>query len=180
MTEPTEQKKGRGGKRAGAGRPRKPKVAPSGLSDLDVQAALAQPAPDDIEAVAALYARGALDALIAIVIAGKSEPARIAAATEVLDRAYGKPAVDIGGEPQLPFMSAPATASVSAEIRAEARRHARLAIDALRRIADSGVSETSRASASRALLARGLGTVGTAKPPDEFGNRPITKRDEQT
>jgi hypothetical protein len=79
----------------------------------------------------------------------------------------------------LPFMMAPVQAvSTTAEIRTEARKYANLAIEVLRKIAADGSSETAIAAASKALLDRGLGTVGKARLPDEQRDRPLGKKEE--
>ena len=49
-----------------------------------------------------------------------------------------------------------------AEIRAEARRHARLAIAVLAGIASCGVTEAARVSAARALLDRATGSAASS------------------
>jgi hypothetical protein len=173
-------KSNRGGKRPGAGRKPKGWVKPSALSELNKIAALATEPPEEIDGVAQHHAKDAIEALVKLLFYGASEAAKITAAKEILDRGYGKPAVEIGGDAaMLPFMHAPAaTATLTAEIRAEARKYANLAIEALRRIATNGASETAVASASKALLERGLGTVGKARMPDEQRERPLGKKEE--
>lgn len=181
MTE-TEKKSGRGGKRQGAGRKPKGYVKPSALSDLNLTKALAAAPPEEIDGLAQGHARDVLTALVDILIHGKSEAAKISAAKEILDRGYGKPSVDIGGDAaMLPFMLAPQSAAaptIHVEIRAEARKFALLAIEALRKISSGGSSETAIASASKALLDRGLGTVGKARMPEEQRDRPLGKKEE--
>lgn len=175
-------KSGRGGKRPGAGRKPKGWTKPSALSELNKVSALASPPPDEIDGVAQLYARSAVEALVKLLFYGSSEAAKITAAKEILDRGYGKPAVEIGGDAAmlpLPFMVAPTTStSLTADIRAEARKYANLAIEVLRKIAQDGASETAIAGASKALLDRGLGTVGKARMPDEQRDRPLGKKEE--
>jgi hypothetical protein len=75
---------GRGGRRAGAGRPK-------GRKDAKTL---------EIEAAAKKHAGDALAALAFIAKHGESERARVAAATALLDRGYGKPrqAVEHSGE----------------------------------------------------------------------------------
>jgi hypothetical protein len=68
--------------------------------------------------------------------------------------------------------------STTAEIRTEARRYANLAIEVLRKIASDGHSESAVATASKALLDRGLGTVGKARMPEEQRDRPLGKKEE--
>jgi hypothetical protein len=66
---------GRGGKRLGAGRPKGRKSAKT----------------LEIEAAAKAFSGDALRALVAIARKGISESARVAAATALLDRGYGRP-----------------------------------------------------------------------------------------
>jgi hypothetical protein len=169
------QPKARGGARPGAGRKKKPRA-------LNAVAAMAAPAPDEIDGVAQSHARLAIEGLVKLLLHGGSEASKISAAKEILDRGYGKPAVEIGGDAaMLPFMAAPIASqalSVSAEIRTEARKYANLAIEVLRGIASDGHSESAIASACKALLERGLGTVGKARMPDEIRDRPLGKKEE--
>lgn len=176
-------KSGRGGKRPGAGRKPKGYVKPSALSELTKVSALATKPPEEIDGIAQRHARLAIESLVKLLFYGASEAAKITAAKEILDRGYGKPAVEIGGDAaMLPFMMAPSDAAdapaLSAEIRAEARKYAVLAVEALRKIAADGSSETAIAAASKALLDRGLGTVGKARMPDEQRERPLGKKEE--
>lgn len=143
--------------------------------------ALAAPPPEEIDGVAQQHARTAIGSLVALLMHGRSEAAKITAAKEILDRGYGKPAVEIGGDAaMLPFMMLPAVQSTSltADIRTEARKYANLAIEVLRKIASDGTSEASVANASKALLDRGLGTVGKARMPEEQRERPLGKKEE--
>ena len=80
----------------------------------------------------------------------------------------------------LPFMMAPAPAkpSVQGETRDEAKKFATLAIEVLRTIAAQGQSAMARVGASKAILDRGLGTVGKARMPDEQRDRPLGKKEE--
>lgn len=174
----------RGGKRPGAGRKPKGYVKPSVISDLNRVKALASEPPIEIDSIAQRHAKGAIEALVSLLFHGKSEAAKITAAKEILDRGYGKPAVEIGGDaaPTLPFMMQPVSVpsvSLTAEVRAEARRYANLAIEVLRKIAADGDSETAIASASRALLDRGLGTVGKARMPEEQTSERLLGKKEQ-
>jgi hypothetical protein len=77
----------------------------------------------------------------------------------------------------LPFMMAPAGRRRCRRDPAEARKYANLAIEVLRKIARTGRARR-RASASKALLDRGLGTVGKARMPDEQRERPLGKKEE--
>lgn len=175
-------KSNRGGRRPGAGRKPRGYVKPSAISELNRVQALATPPPDEIDGIAQSHARDAIQSLVKLLFYGVSEAAKITAAKEILDRGYGKPAVEIGGDAaMLPFMLPPpsATVSLTGVIRAEARLYATLAIEVLRKIAADGASETAIAAASRALLDRGLGTVGKARMPDEQRERPLGKKEEQ-
>src|SRR5712664_3121086 len=131
LPEALKPKSGRGGKRPGAGRKPKNFVKPSALSELNKISALASEPPDEIDGVAQRHARDAIEALVKLLFYGASEAAKITAAKEILDRGYGKPAVEIGGDAaMLPFMMAPSIqpVSLSADIRTEARKYANLAI----------------------------------------------------
>lgn len=174
------KKSGRGGKRAGAGRKPKGHVAPTKLGGIDLAAALAAPAPDDIAELAQAKAWDSLSAFVKQLMFGESEAAKVSAANAILDRGYGKPAVDAGGDMMLPFMEKPAVVDFSGQLRAEARRYATLAIEALHKIATSGSSESARISAGKSLLDRGLGTVATAKIPTDLKDaaRPVGKKEE--
>jgi hypothetical protein len=181
MTDPVK-KSGHGGARPGSGPKPKGYVPPSSLSPLNRAAALETPPPEEIDGLAQGHARHVLTALVKVLSHGKSEVAKISAAKEILDRGYGKPTVEIGGDAaMLPFMMAPqpaAAPTVHAEIRAEARKYAHLAIEVLRKIALDGASESAIASAAKALLDRGLGTVGKARMPEEQRDRPLGKKEE--
>jgi hypothetical protein len=170
----------RGGARKGAGRKKKGHAAPSAVAGLNLISALASAPPDEIDGVAQRHAKMAIEALVKQLIHGASEAAKVAAAKAILDRGYGKPAVEIGGDAaMLPFMEAPSVqVTLSAEIRAEARKYANLAIEALKKIADDGQSEAAKVSAATAILERGLGTVGKARMPDEIRDRPLGKKEE--
>jgi hypothetical protein len=185
--QPPEKKSNRGGKRPGAGRKPKGHVAQTSLSDLHRARALSEPPPDEIDGVAQRHAHQVIEALVLILSHGKSEAAKIAAAKEILDRGYGKPTVEIGGDAaMLPFMRAPSredaeaahAQTIEAQIRAEARKFARIAIAVLHKIVSDGASESAIASASKALLDRGLGTVGKARMPEEQRERPLGKKEE--
>lgn len=164
----------RGGARPGAGRKPKPKTEPTSIAEIDLRALLDEPAPDEIDAKAQQELGANINALVRIVVHGASETARITCCKEILDRGYGKPAVEIGGDaasPMLPLMMAPSVApspgiGVTAAFRAEARKYANLAIEVLRRIRDYGKSETARAAAAKALNERGLGMVAPARVPE--------------
>jgi hypothetical protein len=172
----------RGGARPGAGRKKKGLSAPTSLSELELKALLAEPSPDEIDGLAQRHSSLAIETLSRLLIYGSSESAKITAAKEILDRGYGKPAVEIGGDAavmMLPFMAPPSLAvSTSADVRAQARKYAAVAVAVLRKIAQDGQSETARAGASKALLDRGLGTVGKARMPDEQRERPLGKKEE--
>ena len=178
-------KSGRGGKRPGAGRKKKLYQAPSAITPEDAAAALATPGPAEIDAYVQDDATDTIRGFAHQLLYAASESAKIAAANAILDRGYGKPAVEIGGDAamQLSFMVPLAGASerpvvTTAEVRAEARRYAVLAVEVLRRIRDKGESDQARVSAGRALLDRGLGTVGKARLPDDLRERPLGKKEE--
>lgn len=172
-----------------AGRKKRVETEPTSLTALDVAACTSEPAPDEIDGVAQRHAHTALAGLLRIALYGSSESARIACCNEILDRGYGKPAVEIGGDaasPMLPLMLAPdaaanaaATAGLTAQIRTEARKHALLVIEVLSRIATAGKSETARAAANKSLLVRGLGTVASARMPEEMSKQPVGKKEER-
>ena len=76
-------------------------------------------------------------------------------------------------------MAAPAlAASISSEVRTEARKYANLAIEVLRKIADAGVSESARVTAAKSMLDRGLGTVAAARMPEEKRDQPLGKKEQ--
>jgi len=171
-------KSGRGGKRPGAGRKRKEHVSPSGMASIDVAAALAEPPPDEIESVAQRHARQVVATLVTQLQHGKSDPARIKAAGILLDRGYGKPSVEPGGDMVLPlFPTAPAR-DLSTEIRDTARKHAHLAVAVLARIATGSESESARVSAAQVLLDRGLGMSAAAKLPEGQFQKELGKKDQ--
>ena len=145
-----------GGARPGAGRRRRAR-------DVIPTPAVEPPPPESVDVVASEHAIAALAALVTQLKSGENEPAKIAAARMILDRGYGKPAVDVGAAAMLPFHAAPSSVSASSNVRFEARKYAWLAIEVLRTIAAAGASESARVAAARSLLDRGLGTVGTAK-----------------
>jgi hypothetical protein len=175
------KKSNRGGRRPGAGRKPKGHVPVTRLAGIDLAAALASPAPDDIAELAQTKAWDSLAAFVKQLMHGESEAAKVTAANAILDRGYGKPAVDTGGDLMLPFAEKPATViDTAAQLRLEARRYARLAVEVLHKVATAGVSETARISASTSLLDRGLGTVATAKVPTDLreAQRPTGKKEE--
>lgn len=170
----------RGGARAGAGRPKKGQQRLRTLNPIDVRAAIESLPPAEIDAVAQRNARRNIDNLVKLLLYGESEAAQIAAAKGILDRGWGKPAVEIGGDAaMLPFMMAPENQmTVSSEVRTEARKYGNLALMVLQRIADDGRSESARAAANLAMLDRSIGTVGKARMPDEQRERPLGKKEE--
>lgn len=178
---PTEAPKSRrGGKRPGAGRKKKGLASPTAIAGLDLDSALKSPPPDEIESVAKRQAGSSIEALVKLLKFGASESAKISSANEVLDRGYGKPTVEAGGDAMLPFFGqAPAVQpTIGSEIRDEARKYAHLAIEVLKRIRDNGQSENARASAAKSLLNRGLGTVAPARMLDELFDKPAGKKEE--
>lgn len=167
-----------GGARRGAGRKKKGAVSPSAVADLDLRAALAASAPGEVEPVAAQHAQAAVEALYKELIAGLSEAARVAAANEILDRGWGKPTVESGGDLVLPFFGTAPARPLPSEIRSQCRRLTELAIQALVKIAANGQSESARVSAARSLLNRGLGAVAPARVPEDAGLRELGKKAE--
>src|SRR4051812_35771853 len=86
-----------GGRRRGDGRKPVEYRSPTALSALDRQALLADSPPALIESAAQRHARTSIAALVKRLEFGASDAARVAAANSILDRGYGKPAVDAGG-----------------------------------------------------------------------------------
>lgn len=86
-------RKGRGGKRNGAGRKR----GSINGSRADKRS-IALKAKDDIMEMAREYAPIALKALTDIAEAGESESARVSASSVLLDRAYGKAIQPVAGQ----------------------------------------------------------------------------------
>lgn len=169
----------RGGKRPGAGRKAKGHKSSSALPEIDLEAALAAPAPDDIESTAQAYARGAIASLVKQLCHGKSETAKVNAANAILDRGYGKPSVEVGGLAQLSlFGGIRPAAVVGDEIRVEARKYANLAIEVLGSISTRGETEGARVSAAKSLLDRGVGTVQTARVPEGLVPKTLGKKEE--
>lgn len=173
-------KSGRGGKRANAGRKPKPKGGPSALPEIEVEAALAAPVPDEIESVASVRAKGAIAALVRVIQFGKNEQAKVNACNKILDRGYGKPSIDAGGFGQLSMFPIGVNINVALanEIRDYARGFAMLAIETLEAIAARGQVEGARVSAANSLIDRGIGTVATAKVPEGAAPKPLGKKEE--
>ncbi len=169
----------RGGKRPGAGRKARGHKSSSALPEIDLEAALAAPAPDDIESTAQAYSRGAIASLVKQLCHGKSETAKVNAANAILDRGYGKPSVEVGGLSQLSlFGGIRPAAVVGDEVRTEARKYANLAVEVLGSIATRGETEGARVSAAKSLLDRGVGTVQTARVPDGLVPKTLGKKEE--
>jgi hypothetical protein len=179
LTEPAPIKLRHGGVRPGAGRKKKGAAAPSAVAGVDLRVALAAPAPSEVEPVASVHAQTALEALYKELIGGQSEAARVAAANEILDRGWGKPTVESGGDLTLPFFGTAPARQLPSEIRAACRKLTQLAVEALVKIATNGVSESARVSAARSLLNRGLGAVAPARVPEDMGLRQLGKKAEQ-
>jgi hypothetical protein len=172
----------RGGARKGAGRKPKAAQSPTAVTGVDLAAAMAAPAPTEIDGALRGRAKSSLKGLVAIMLHAGSDSARIVAAEEVLDRGFGKPAVEIGGDaasPMLPFAAAPTFApSAIGEVREQAKQYANLAVLVLTKIADNSLSETARVAAHKALIKRECGTVGTARMPDEMREKPLGKKEQ--
>src|SRR5262245_37705910 len=107
-------------------RAKAPKKNRTSLSGRELKALMAEPPPEKIESVAAIHARFSVEALATLLNHG-GELARIMAARQILDRGYGRLAVDLAPE-------------ISAEIRDQARGHARVAVATLRMIVENGDS----------------------------------------
>lgn len=56
----------------------------------------------DIKAIAQKYTATAIEELVKVLTTSESDPARVAAAREILDRGYGKPSQAISGDPDGP------------------------------------------------------------------------------
>lgn len=176
-----ESKPSWGGRRPGAGR--KPKMSSAtAIAGTDLKAALEDEVPEDVDSLAAGHTRDSIMALAQQLCHGTSESARIDAANVILDRGYGKPTVEAGADPMLPFLGRAPVRSIANEIRDEARRYARLAIMVLDKIQNNGSSEAVRVRAARALLDRGLGTVTPARVPAQLGalSSPMGKKEQRS
>lgn len=175
-------KHGHGGARPGAGRKKAGAKSPTGLTALQLKAALNAEVPVEIDAVAQREVFRNVEALAKLLMYGTVESARITSAKELLDRGYGKPAIEIGGDAaalMLPFQMAPSPiVGLTAQVRAEARKYANLAIEVLCSIRDNGTSENAVASATKALNDRGLGTVAAARMAEQMADRPLGKKEE--
>lgn len=176
--DPQKPKSRRGGARPGAGRKPKPK-SPTAVHGIDLAAALAGDVPEEIDRLASGATGRSVTVLVNILIVGASESAQIDAANEILDRGYGKPTVEAGGDPMLPFLGRAPVRTVANETREEARRYARLAIATLEKIQDNGRSEATRVRAAKSLLARALGSVAPARVPAQLAAlaRPVGKKE---
>lgn len=169
---------GHGGARPGAGRKKKGASSPSAIAPLDLRKALAEPAPAEVETVASKHARIAVEALYTELVAGVSDAARVAAANEILDRGWGKPTVESGGDLTLPFFGTAPARELPSEIRGMCRHLTELAVQTLYKIATGSVSESARVSAAKSLLSRGLGAVAPARVPEDAGLRNLGKKAE--
>jgi len=159
------QKSKRGGSRPGAGRKKKGAVPASAVAGVDLRVALAAPAPTEIDSVVFPHIQAALDTLYREMIAGQSDSVRVVAANEILDRGWGKPTVEAGGDLMLPFFGSPAARMQPGEIRSSCRKLTYLAVEVLAKIAQNSQSESARITAARSLLSRGLGAVAPALIP---------------
>ena len=103
---------GRGGARAGAGRKRKPVAGPTHVvgdprsvdergSDANASAPII-PANLSAEDLKKFCEALAFETLATIAVTGTSEPARVAASRELLDRAQGKPKPGTAAKPDSP------------------------------------------------------------------------------
>jgi hypothetical protein len=167
-----------GGKRPGAGRKKKGAVSPAAMGGLDLRAALSTPAPAEVEPVAALHAQSSVDALLKVIVNGASDAARVSAAKEILDRGWGKPTAESGGDLMLPFFGTAPAREVPSAVREACRKLTELAIQTLVKVRDASSSETARVQAAKALLDRGIGAVAPARVPEDTGLREIGKKAE--
>lgn len=133
--------------------------------------------PEEIAPLAQLHARDALDALVGQLRAGVSEASTVAAANALLDRAYGKPVIDVGGTGFLPFFGRAPERNANFALRDLAKRYAPLAIERLVTIAISGTSESAKVSAARSLIDRGHGIASPARI-DLDSPQPVGKREQ--
>lgn len=62
-------------------------------------------ATHDVKAAARIHGPRALQVLSSLMETAESEQARISAAKEILDRAYGKSTQPLGEDPDMPFVS---------------------------------------------------------------------------
>src|SRR4051812_6760907 len=115
----------RGGKRAGAGRKPRAYTSPTSLTPLDQQVLMGGTPPKEIETAAQRHAMAAVGALVKCTIYGASDAARVAAARAILDRGYA---------PELP--AGTPTGVITTKVMIEARNHANVAVEVLRRIAE--------------------------------------------
>lgn len=60
----------------------------------------------DIKSIASVHGKAAIDKLVAIMQRSSSEQAQVAAAKELLDRAYGRPSQPIAGDKDVPLFPA--------------------------------------------------------------------------
>lgn len=162
MSEPAK-KSNRGGKRPGAGRKPKGYVSPSALVGLDLAAAAGTPAPKQIESLARLHARAALETLKTVMLHSASDAAKVNAANAILDRGFGKTSTESGIDQMLPLFDQVFLATTSGEMMEEARKLAPLAVAALVKIAQGSASDAARVAAAKALLDRGLGVASPAR-----------------
>lgn len=168
-----------GGRREGAGRRKRPATSVSGI---DLRIAEDGDPPEDIDSLAAQSAVSSIAALVRQLTHGTSDSAKIDAAITILDRGWGKPTVEAGADPMLPFLGRAPVRSLANEVRMEAQRYGTLAVLVLEKIRDNGSSEAVRMRAIRALLDRGFGTVTPARMPAQLTQlaRQVGKKEQAT
>lgn len=160
MAEP-KPKSSWGGKREGAGRKKRgdlPRAAASALKGARIE-----PLLEDVEKAAMQHALDAVEALAKQLVAGESESAQVRAANALLDRGYGKPTAQAGGDMMLPFLGRSTSSAIATAVREAAQLYGNLALATLRKISERGRSESARVKASTSLLDRGIGTVAPAR-----------------
>jgi hypothetical protein len=89
---------------AGAKRGRKPGTPKTGGRQKGTPNKLTAKLKAKISDLAQDYGPMAMQVLVDIAEHGESETARITAATAILDRAYGKPAQTVAGDPEKPVV----------------------------------------------------------------------------
>lgn len=178
MDEP--QKSKRGGPRPNSGRPRK-SASPTALTDTEIKAMLACPAPSDIDVLAAKHSEKALTILAAEMLHGSKDGDKLDASIAVLDRGWGKPTPLGGGEQMLLFMGPSRVRPDANAVQDEARAYGLLALAVIEKIASGGSSAAVRIRAAKALLDRGLGLAPPARLPgsrDMLPSRQLGKKEQ--
>ena len=169
---------GRGGRRPGAGRKPKSHVPPAHLSEINIAASRARPVPERMESAALRHARKAIDTLLTVMLHGKSDPARVKAAEAILDRGWGKPSAEPGGDLVLPLFPDDQVRVLAEDLRELARKETNLAFDVLSAISERSLTESAQVAASKAIIDRTIGSVGVARVPESEYRREIGKKEQ--